>query len=96
MRRFWSRANPILFLEAGKSSVTKRKDVGLQEETEMDCWEVWSLLKGFLMLWADSQRGNSLEDYRAPAPETDRELGGGLWSPKKRVRAHIAEMGSIS
>lgn len=48
------------------------------------------------MLWADSQRGNSLEDYRAPAPETDRELGGGLWSPKKRVRAHIAEMGSIS
>lgn len=77
MRRFGSRANPIpiLFLEAGKSSATKRKDVGLQEETEMDCWEVWSLLKGFLMLWADSQRGNSmagaLEDYRAPASETE-------------------------
>lgn len=25
------------------------------------------------MLWADSQRGNSLEDYRAPAPETETE-----------------------
>lgn len=68
----------MLLLEARKRSATKRKGKDV-EEIEMDCWRLWSLLKGFLILWADREAtawpvGGAV-GYQALTPETDSMVG---------------------